>query len=176
MVVGTLRDQMLYPHGDNPRITDAQLQKVLEQVNLPDLAERVGGFREQVEWTRTLSLGEQQRIAFARILLAKPRYVVLDEATSALDSDNEESLYQLISDQGMTIISISHRAGTLPFHQNVLELGENGACGVCIRPRSTISPARKAAGLRTSMLFCNSARGLVLRGTTVPAASVVGVK
>jgi putative ATP-binding cassette transporter len=126
MVVGTLRNQLFYPHRDDPRISDAQLQAILEKVNLPDLAERSGGFRAEMDWTKTLSLGEQQRIAFARVLLAKPKYVVLDEATSALDLDNEEALYQLLCDQDITIISISHRPTTLKFHKYVLELKENG--------------------------------------------------
>jgi putative ATP-binding cassette transporter len=126
MVVGTLRNQLFYPHRDNPRVTDAQLQAILERVNLADLAERSGGFRAEVDWTKTLSLGEQQRIAFARVLLTKPKYVVLDEATSALDLENEEALYQLMSDQDITIISISHRPTTLKYHKYVLELKENG--------------------------------------------------
>lgn len=127
MVVGSLRNQLFYPNPDNPRITDKQLQQILEEVNLPDLAERSGGFHERTDWTRILSLGEQQRVAFARVLLAKPRYVILDEATSALDIENEERLYQLVLDQGITIVSISHRPGTLKFHDSVLELKENGA-------------------------------------------------
>lgn len=127
MVVGTLRNQLFYPHRDDPRIRDEQLETILEQVNLPNLAKRSGGFREEIDWTKTLSLGEQQRIAFARVLLAKPKYVVLDEATSALDIENEEALYQLMSDQDITIISISHRPTTLKFHKYVLELKDNGA-------------------------------------------------
>ncbi len=125
MVIGTLRNQLFYPNLDNRKMTDNQLQKILEQVNLPELAQRVGGFNEQIEWTRTLSLGEQQRVAFARVLLAKPKFVMLDEATSALDIENEETLYELISNQGITIVSISHRPGTLKFHETVLELHED---------------------------------------------------
>jgi putative ATP-binding cassette transporter len=127
MVVGTLRDQLFYPRRNNPRIPDRHLQAVLEAVNLPDLAQRLGGFHEEVDWARTLSLGEQQRIAFARVLLTKPRFVMLDEATSALDVENEENLYRLLAQQGLTMISISHRTTTLKFHQLVLELAENGA-------------------------------------------------
>lgn len=127
MVVGTLRNQLFYPLTDNPRISDVQLQATLAQVNLPDLAERIGGFNAEVDWSKTLSLGEQQRVAFARALLASPRFLVLDEATSALDIENEEHLYRLISNLGITLLSISHRPTTLKFHQQVLELqGEGG--------------------------------------------------
>ena len=78
------------------------------------------------DWGKILSLGEQQRIAFARVLLAKPRYVILDEATSALDSKNEEMLYQKLLDSGATLISVSHRLNILKYHIHVLELGGDG--------------------------------------------------
>ena len=76
---------------------------------------------------RNLSLGEQQRIAFARVLLAKPRFVILDEATSALDSKNEEMLYQKLVDSGATLISVSHRLNILKYHIHVLELEGDGS-------------------------------------------------
>jgi vitamin B12/bleomycin/antimicrobial peptide transport system ATP-binding/permease protein len=126
MIVGTLRNQLFYPNKDNKRVTNAELQSILELVNLPDVAERYGGFEEHVDWGKTLSLGEQQRIAFARVLLARPRYVMLDEATSALDIENEENLYQLLYDTSITMISVSHRPSTLKFHENVLEILEDG--------------------------------------------------
>lgn len=125
MVAGTLREQLFYPQRDNPRIPDEQLRDILTEVNLADLPDRIGGFQVEVDWAKTLSLGEQQRIAFARVVLAQPHFVVLDEATSALDVENEERLYQLISQSGMTMISISHRDTTLKYHQLVLELQES---------------------------------------------------
>jgi putative ATP-binding cassette transporter len=126
MVVGTLRDQLFYPLRDNPRVPDEQLREILEQVNLADLPEKIGGFDVEIDWAKTLSLGEQQRIAFARVLLARPRFVALDEATSALDLENEENLYQLLTKTSITLISISHRPTTLKFHQRVLELSDSG--------------------------------------------------
>jgi len=69
------------------------LKQALEQVNLADLNERFGGFDAEQDWADVLSLGEQQRLTFARLLLSKPNYAIL-EATSALDLDNEERLYQ----------------------------------------------------------------------------------
>jgi putative ATP-binding cassette transporter len=73
-----------------------------------------------------LSVGEQQRLAFARLLLSQPRYAMLDEATSALDIDNEESLYQLLAETSTTLVSISHRPSLLKYHRQVLELTGNG--------------------------------------------------
>ena len=74
-----------------------------------------------------LSVGEQQRLAFARVMLARPRYVVLDEASSALDAHNEEVLYRPAGiDAAITPISVSHHPALLRFHRQVLELTGNG--------------------------------------------------
>ena len=145
MVAGTLRDQLFYPFRDDIRLSDAQLRGILEQVNLPDLADRIGGFNKEIDWTKTLSLGEQQRIAFARVLLARPRFVALDEATSALDVENEERLYQLLSRTDVTMISISHRPTTIKFHQLVLELSDSG--GWNLYPTNDYLAAQEAAEL-----------------------------
>lgn len=129
MIIGTLRAQLLYP-SDNLDVTDRQLQEVLQQVNLSDLTERFGGLDIEADWGRILSLGEQQRVAFARVLLSRPGYVILDESTSALDSKNEELLYQQLHDSGTTLISVSHRLSILKFHKHVLELGGDGSWNV----------------------------------------------
>lgn len=120
MVLGTLRDQLLYPHT-NVEVEDQQLQQALEQVNLADLSERFGGFDTEQDWADILSLGEQQRLTFARLLLNKPKYAILDEATSALDIDNEERLYQHLQASGTTFLSVGHRSTLANYHQLVLE-------------------------------------------------------
>jgi len=121
MVLGTLRDQLLYPHPDT-LIDEGQLRYALEQVNLSDLPERVGGFDVELDWANVLSLGEQQRLAFARLLLTQPRYAILDEATSALDLANERRLYDQIRQKETTFISVGHRPSLLKYHDYVLEL------------------------------------------------------
>ena len=120
MVLGTLRDQILYPYT-NVEVEDQQLKQVLEQVNLADLSERFGGFDTEQDWADILSLGEQQRLTFARLLLNKPKYAILDEATSALDLDNEERLYQHLQASGTTFLSVGHRSTLANYHQLVLE-------------------------------------------------------
>jgi putative ATP-binding cassette transporter len=123
---GTLRSQLIYPsaHADQ---SDEQLLDILEQVHLPQLAERVGGLDAVQDWEKLLSVGEQQRLAFARVLVHQPGIVILDEATSALDSGNEASLYGRLRDSGTTLISIAHRAAVLRHHTHVLRLmGEGG--------------------------------------------------
>jgi putative ATP-binding cassette transporter len=123
---GTLRSQLVYPSKQS-RLSDAQLLEILELVHLPRLAERVGGLDAVRDWEKLLSVGEQQRLAFARVLVHEPRIVILDEATSALDSGNEASLYGRLRDSGATLISIAHRAAVLRHHTHVLRLmGEGG--------------------------------------------------
>ena len=124
MVLGTLRDQMLYPNTDI-EVEDQHLKQVLEQVNLADLDERFDGFDAQRDWADVLSLGEQQRLTFARLLLNKPNYAILDEATSALDLDNEQRLYHHLQAIGSTFLSVGHRSTLANYHQVVLELSQD---------------------------------------------------
>jgi vitamin B12/bleomycin/antimicrobial peptide transport system ATP-binding/permease protein len=125
MIIGTLRHQLLYPRIDH-EVTDAELQAVLDAVNLKDLPERCGGFDVELDFARMLSGGEAQRLAIARILLGKPRYAILDEATSALDGKNEAQLYEALSALDTTIVSVTHHAALLKYHRNVLTLAGDG--------------------------------------------------
>jgi putative ATP-binding cassette transporter len=123
---GTLRSQLIYPSAES-NLSDAQLLDILEQVHLPHLAGRVGGLDAVQDWEKLLSVGEQQRLAFGRVLVHKPGIVILDEATSALDSSNEASLYARLRENGTTLISIAHRAAVLRHHTHVLRLMGEGA-------------------------------------------------
>jgi putative ATP-binding cassette transporter len=124
MVLGTLRDQLLYPNT-HLEVEEQQLQQVLEQVNLAGLDERFGGFDAQQDWADVLSLGEQQRLTFARLLLNQPKYAILDEATSALDLGNEERLYHHLQAKGTTFLSVGHRSTLTNYHQSLLELSQD---------------------------------------------------
>jgi putative ATP-binding cassette transporter len=126
MIIGTLRDQLLYPHGDRS-VSEEQMQEALERVNLPKLVERVGGFDLEQQWADCLSLGEQQRVAFARLLLNTPKYLILDESTSALDIENERKLYELLHELEITFISVGHRSTLLGYHNKLLELSQDGS-------------------------------------------------
>lgn len=121
MVLGTLRDQLLYPKTDTD-IGEDRLREILKQVNLADLPEKVGGFDTELDWADVLSLGEQQRLAFARLILVNPRYAVLDEATSALDLQNEARLYEHLRKTTSIFVSVGHRASLVPYHDQVLEI------------------------------------------------------
>lgn len=125
MLLGSLRNQLLYPQLDL-EVSDEALQRLLVRVNLPDLVERFGGFETELDWAKVLSVGEQQRVAFARVLLVAPRYAILDEATSALDIANEDSLYQQLAGTGTTLVSVGHRPSIAKYHPQVLELTGDG--------------------------------------------------
>ena len=126
IILGTLREQLLYPKT-NRQLTDAELEEVLQQVNLQNLLSRVEGFDTEVPWENILSLGEQQRLAFARLLVTNPRFTILDEATSALDLKNEGSLYQQLQATKTTFISVGHRESLFNYHQWVLELSQDSS-------------------------------------------------
>lgn len=124
MILGSLREQLLYPNA-SPETSDEELESVLRRVNLSDLLTKVGSLDAELDWSSVLSLGEQQRLAFARLLLNRPRYAFLDEATSALDQQNEKHLYQQLQQSETTFISVGHRDSLLNYHQRVLELFSN---------------------------------------------------
>ncbi|HYR25184.1 MAG TPA: ATP-binding cassette domain-containing protein, partial [Aquabacterium sp.] len=123
--LGDLRAQLLYPQTERD-ISDAELLQWLAAVNLPDLADRFGGLHAELDWGKVLSVGEQQRLAFARALLTKPRYLLLDEATSALDADNEQRLYSQLAGLSITPISVSHHDAIRGFHHQVLVIPGGG--------------------------------------------------
>ncbi len=125
MLLGSLRSQLLYPNKDR-QASDTELLELLEKVNLSHLAERFGGLDAEMNWEKLLSIGEQQRLAFARVLLTRPRFAILDESTSALDIANEESLYRQLLACRTTPVSVGHRSTILKFHHQVLELKGEG--------------------------------------------------
>jgi putative ATP-binding cassette transporter len=118
--LGTLRAAVCYP-AEAGRFEDAAIAVALTRCGLPALA---GRLEEVGRWDRTLSLGEQQRLGFARLLLHSPRWVLLDEATSALDEAAEASLMRLFEQEmaGATLVSIGHRPGLARWHDRVLRL------------------------------------------------------
>jgi putative ATP-binding cassette transporter len=127
MVRGKLRDQLTYPNRDAV-VSDAQLEAVLDEVRLHGLEKRFEkGFDEyRLMWKENLSLGQQQRLAIARLILTDPRIAVLDEATSALDPDNEANVYESLRKRKVTYVSVGHRPALVRYHKNVLELKGDG--------------------------------------------------
>jgi vitamin B12/bleomycin/antimicrobial peptide transport system ATP-binding/permease protein len=124
-LLGSLREQLCYPQPPD-RFNDDQLRHALEEVRLGELIQRYPDLSINQDWPRVLSLGEQQRLAFARLLLNAPRFVVLDEATSALDVATEHRLYELLLQREMAFVSVGHRPTLTQYHDTVLELDGQG--------------------------------------------------
>ncbi|HEY9264151.1 MAG TPA: ATP-binding cassette domain-containing protein, partial [Mycobacterium sp.] len=122
--LGNLRAVVSYPNAIGS-ITDDDLRAVLERVALPHLADRLD---EEQDWAKVLSPGEQQRIAFARILLTRPQAVFLDESTSALDEGLELMLYRLVRSElpDTILVSVSHRSTVEQHHTKELQLLGDG--------------------------------------------------
>lgn len=118
--LGDLRAVVSYPKKPG-EISDEDLQWAFDQVALPQCTQRLS---EVADWAKVLSPGEQQRIAFARVLLTKPRVVFMDEATSALDEGLEYTLYALVRKQlpDTILVSVTHRSTVGQHHELHLEL------------------------------------------------------
>ena len=127
MIDGNLRDQLLYPYPDRG-FSDEQILEVVGKVNLADVLDRVDSDLDRVmDWINVLSIGEQQRVAFARLFLRNSKFAFLDEATSALDEDNQQRLYQLLKESRIGFISVGHRTTLIEYHDRVLQLDRSGS-------------------------------------------------
>lgn len=117
---GTLRRAIAYP-GAADDWTVETMAETLEKVGLAHLNEKI---EEDAPWDQTLSGGEKQRLAFARLLLHRPDIIVLDEATSALDATGQDKMMQLLQDElkEATVISVAHRAELEEFHSRKITL------------------------------------------------------
>ena len=123
IILGSLREQLLYPKQQE--ISDQQLLQILETVNLPLIGNKIASLDTTVEFNKILSMGEQQRLAFARLLLTKPNYAILDEATSSLDVKNEKLLYNQLQQSNITYISVGHRSTLVDYHDSVLRINND---------------------------------------------------
>lgn len=133
MPINTLREVLLYP-GLSRSVSDLSLQAVLTACRLKHLA---GKLDQWLDWGQALSLGEQQRMAFARALLQKPDWLFLDEATSALDESTEQAVYQLAVKTltKTAIISVGHRSTLAEYHRQRLLLDTGGSWELRVVPR-----------------------------------------
>ena len=117
--LGTLRDALLYPgHAGH---SDEELKECMQLCRIGYLA---GHLDEEGDWSHVFSVGEQQRLAFARALLHKPQWLFMDESTSALDEETEAAMYTLLAEKlpGTTVVSVGHRSTLVRFHEQILML------------------------------------------------------
>ncbi|MDR0673839.1 MAG: ABC transporter ATP-binding protein/permease [Zoogloeaceae bacterium] len=122
--LGSLRACLCYP-GDEQGFGAEACAEVLRAVRLEHLAGELG---EYDHWDRRLSPGEQQRLAFARVLLHKPDWLFLDESTASLDPANEAAMYRLLEERlpNAAIVSVAHRESVAAYHDRALDLGATG--------------------------------------------------
>ena len=119
MPIGSLKEAALYPGAEGNE------EALLPYMNLCGLSSWIPHLAEEGDWSHVLSLGEQQKLAFVRIFMKKPRWIFLDEATSAMDEEMEKALYsRLVSIPGITVISVGHRSTLDRYHGRVLYMEE----------------------------------------------------
>jgi len=147
LCLGTLRAQLLYPRTEHeffsgdflPEKNDEHIEQALERVNLHHLLYRDERRLDAVDkWSEVLSVGEQQRVAFARMLISEPDYIILDEATSACDENNEILMYQLVASTCTAWISVGHRISIERFHASKLMLKHGGSWDFCLLKHNQI--------------------------------------
>ncbi len=134
--LGTLRDQFFDAEylGDD---ADERLIAVLCQVAFGPILDRVGGLDVERDWANVLTVGEQQLLGIARVLIARPRFAFLDRATNALSASRIRHIYEVLSDSPITYVSVGDQPLLRDYHDAVLELQEDG--------RWTSGPAREPA-------------------------------
>ncbi len=118
--LGTLREALCYPASADV-ISDDVVHEVMDAIGLADFIDQLD---RRERWDQQLSLGQQQRVAFGRLLIHKPTWIFLDEATSALDRESQTHVMSMIIDRlpGASILSIAHRRGLEQFHQRTIHL------------------------------------------------------
>ncbi|MDA9754248.1 ABC transporter ATP-binding protein/permease [bacterium] len=124
MNLGSLEEQLSYPKSKG-EFSYEEINNSLRKVSLEQLIKE-HGLDSVKDWSRILSVGEQQRLGFVRILLNKPNIVILDESTSALDEMNEKNAYKLLLENSIKYISVGHRPNLIEYHQLALTLFEDG--------------------------------------------------
>lgn len=131
MTLGTLRDQVIYPHSkeefENRGMNDNQILEFLKKVHLEYLVDREGGWDSVQDWMDVLSGGEKQRIAMARLFYHQPQFAILDECTSAVSVDVEGFIYTHCKEVGITLFTVSHRKTLWKYHEYVLQFDGRGA-------------------------------------------------
>lgn len=127
LVPGTLREQFSTAARNGP-VSDDRIRDALQKVGLERLIERLGGLDTEHDWASVLSLAEQQRTAFARLLMVEPDFAFLHNAVSALNEPEQSEIYQLLAETGTSYISVGDRQpNLLGKHDTLIELRPDGS-------------------------------------------------
>ncbi|KII93685.1 hypothetical protein PLICRDRAFT_171408 [Plicaturopsis crispa FD-325 SS-3] len=128
--LGTLRDQIIYPHSkaqmEARGLTDDDLMDVLSAVEMDSIVEREGGWDAAREWRDALSGGDKQKIAWVRLFYHRPKYAILDEATSLVPPDMEGMMMENATRLGITLLTVSHRPSLWKYHSKILHYDGQG--------------------------------------------------
>ncbi|KAL1997425.1 hypothetical protein VTN49DRAFT_865 [Thermomyces lanuginosus] len=127
---GSLRQQIIYPDGVKEMqakgTTDADLESILEILEISSLLDRPNGWDAEEEWRDVLSGGLQQRIAMARLFYHRPKFAILDECTSSVTLEIEKVMYDTAKDLGITLMTVSHRRSLWRYHKMILQFDGQG--------------------------------------------------
>lgn len=127
---GSLRQQIIYPDDvrqmRDKAITDKDLYRILQKVEIEQLVERNGGWDAEEEWRDVLSGGVQQRVAMARLFYHAPKYAILDECTSSVTLEIEKAMYDNAKALNITLMTVSHRRSLWKYHDNILQFDGQG--------------------------------------------------
>ena len=148
--LGSLRDQITYPMTLKDvrakGFTDEDLLKIMDIVELRHIIENYGGFDAVRNWKDSLSGGEKQRVAMARLFFHRPLYAILDECTSACSLDVEGSIYTEAKKQGISLLTVSHRTSLWKYHDHLLTL--DGIGGWSFAPMDQAIQGAKGTSLQ----------------------------
>ncbi|KAF9434465.1 ATP-binding cassette sub- D member 4, partial [Entomortierella beljakovae] len=129
MTYGTLREQLVYPYKETAcNVSDDDILRVLKLARLEFVVDLIDNFDTTYshDWTKMLSPGEQQKMAFARLFYARPTFAVLDESTCSMDSESEEAMFKQCRELNITCITVCHNASMEKFHQQKIVLAGKG--------------------------------------------------
>ncbi|QIK37688.1 ABC transporter ATP-binding protein/permease [Caldichromatium japonicum] len=135
---GTLREILLRPCQER-WLPDWKISESLKALNLAALVERAGGLDKEHKWSDFLSLSEQQRLSFARVLLTEPRFVFLDHPSRALSECPLGELLNLLRQRGITYLTLGDEDDDPRFYDRLLEIAEDGTW--CLRPPTLETPS-----------------------------------
>jgi putative ATP-binding cassette transporter len=122
---GTLREMLVHPEVEG-ETSDDRIARVLDELDLQQVINQAGGLDREQNWEKVLSLGEQQLLALANVLLAAPRFVLLDRVEMTLSSEQLNKILQLLSERSITCINIGKAGNERDLYQAVLEYDEDG--------------------------------------------------
>ena len=122
---GTLRE-VLAPTKLKHLISDAQIDVLLHELDLDQVVAQGGGLNIEQDWGRALSLAEQQRLAFAHVLLAAPRFVFIDRTGAALSPDQVQQILEMLSKNSITYINVGEINNSPNLYDEILEINERG--------------------------------------------------